>query len=123
MLSARAVALCAALVACRNDSDPGFEIVRVPLSAYAAPDASTRADSDAGAAGPGEPEPVVLCITPASKGDDDENSDDDTDCAATHHGRAYDSHATDRHRKKDGEEHVCCYRRGRSPRSRRDEDE
>ena len=107
----RAVALCVALVACRNDADPGFDIVRVPLSAYAAPDASVQPDAEADAA-PSESQPIVLCIQPQTPDDDS-----DSDCADTYQGRSYDEKATARHRRKDGEEHVCCYRRGRTPRS------
>ena len=110
----RGVVLCAALVACRNDSDPGFEIVRVPLSAYATPDASAPPDGGT-ESGPSESEPIIVCIQPQS-------DDDDSDCADSYHGRSYDEKATERHRRKDGEEHVCCYRRGRTPRSHEEEE-
>ena len=111
----RAVVLCAALVACRNDTDPGFEIVRVPQSAYAMPDASAPPDA-AVESGASESEPIVVCIQPQSE------NDDDSDCADSYHGRSYDTKATERHRRKDGEEHVCCYRRGRTPRSHEDQE-
>ena len=116
MLSARAIVPCAALAlfGCHNDEGPGFEIVRVPLSAYASPDGGARSDgavaqtADAGAG------PIVLCVAPkqSSDSDDDESSSDD--CADHYEGRRYDEKATTRHRNK-GEEGVCCYRRGRFP--------
>ena len=101
----RIVFACALALACHDD-DPGFEIVRVPMSAYAMPEAGAQTDAaraertaDASAG------PLVLCLP---------KSDDD-DCPPAHEGRAYDEHVTTRHRNKG--EGVCCYRRGRVPQS------
>ena len=95
---------CALALAC-HDEDPGFEIVRVPMSAYAMPDAGAQTDAaskeHAGDAAAG---PLVVCVP---------KSDDEDDCPPVHEGRAYDEHVTTRH---DGKgESVCCYRRGRLP--------
>lgn len=114
MLSRAALAIL--LVACHNDADPGFEVVRVPASAYTAPDAGARDGATIFAAGDGGAEPLVLCIKPPKK--DDDESDD---CAKRLEGRVYDERATTRHRHK-GEEDVCCYRRGRLPAGETEED-
>ena len=106
------------LVACRDASDPGFEIVKVPLSAYAAADASVKGEGGV-ALGRDAGDPVVLCVKPEKK-DDEESSED---CASEYQGRSYDEKATKRHRDKDDESDVCCYRKGRVPhRVERDED-
>jgi hypothetical protein len=106
MLTLRAVtfATTLAVVACRKDADPGFEIVSVPLSAYATPDAAGDGDGAASDLDDGGHEPFVLCITP-EKGD----ADDDEDCPPRYRRRIYDGHVTQRHRNK-GESDVCCYR-------------
>ena len=103
MLTRRALVVAVAMVACRHDRDPGFDIVRVPLSAYASPDAG--AGDAASLGGDGGPEPFVVCVKP-------EKSDDDDDCPPEYHGRRYDAHVTERHHNK-GESDVCCYRQGR----------
>lgn len=100
-------------VACRDTSDPGFEIVKVPLSAYASPDASAK-DEGGEASKPDGGDPVVLCIQKPEKQEGDESSDED--CPSEYHGRNYDEKATTRHRAKDDESNVCCYRKGRVPR-------
>ena len=113
MLTQRLAALAVLAIACRDTRDPGFEIVRVPQSAYAAPpDAGTSeasvATSDAGA------DPVVLCVSRPesdSKDDDEESSDD---CPKEYHGRHYDERSTSRHRAKGDDPSVCCYRKGRA---------
>jgi hypothetical protein len=123
MLTRAAVLAAFLLVACR-DGDPGFEIVKVPMSAYATTDASTKtdgaiADNDARA------DPMVLCISKETDGksDDDKGDDGKTDeetnsdnCANTYRGRAYDEKATARHRAKGDDSTVCCYRKGHVPR-------
>jgi hypothetical protein len=117
MLTWRFVAFACFVIGCRDASDPGFEIVRVPQSAYLAPDAAPKLDAapvatttDAG------PEPLVLCI---SRQDTGEESDE---CPDEHEGRHYDEKATARHRSKGDDSTVCCYRKGRVPRSTRDEE-
>lgn len=106
---------CTALlfVACRDTSDPGFEIVKVPLSAYAAVDASAKGDAAVASEHDGG-DPVVLCIQKPEPQEGDEPSGED--CASEYHGRSYDEKATTRHRAKDDESNVCCYRKGRVPR-------
>lgn len=111
----RALVLACLACGCHND-DPGFDIVKVPLSAYAARDASTDAHGDAHAdAGR---DLIVICIEkPEEKKEDDEKKDDDEekaedDCPTTYQDRSYDEKATARHHKNDGEGNVCCYRRG-----------
>jgi hypothetical protein len=104
----RAIFAAIVLVACRDTSDPGFEIVQVPRSAYATVDASV--DAEGGVAARDGGEPVMLCIPkPEEKkeGDDDESSD----CPSEYEGRTYDEKATTRHRAKDDEGNVCCYRK------------
>ena len=123
------VAICAlALVACRDTSDPGFEIVKVPLSAYASADASVKGEG--GVASEAGPDPFVLCISKGTDGktDEDDNGDgksDDNDegCANEWHGRSYDDKATARHRAKGDDTTVCCYRKGRVPHRERAEEE
>jgi hypothetical protein len=102
----RAIFAAVVLVACRDTADPGFEIVKVPLSAYATTDASAKGEGGL-ASGRDGGDPIVLCI----KRDDDESSD----CATEYQDRAYDEKATTRHRAKDDESNVCCYRKGRVP--------
>ena len=117
MLIRFALASLVLFVACR-DSDPGFEIVKVPLSAYAAADASVKGEGGVAGRDAGG-DPVVLCVKPEKK-DDEESSED---CASEYQGRSYDEKATKRHRDKDDESDVCCYRKGRVPRRvERDED-
>ena len=101
------------LVACRDTNDPGFEIVKVPLSAYAAADASAKGEGGV-AAGRDGGDPVVLCVPKPEKQEGDESSDDD--CPSEYQGRSYDEKVTTRHRAKDDESNVCCYRKGRVPR-------
>jgi hypothetical protein len=98
------------LVASCDSSDPGFDIVKVPLSAYASPDASAKVDG-AVAVGRDAGDPIVLCIPKPEKKDDEESNDDD--CPNEYQGRSYDEKATTRHRAKDDESNVCCYRKGR----------
>ena len=102
----RAACMALLFVACRDTSDPGFEIVKVPLSAYASPDASAKGDGGVVAERDGG-DPVVLCIP---------KPDDEEDCPSEYAGRSYDEKATTRHRAKDDESNVCCYRKGRVPR-------
>ena len=99
------------LVACRDTSDPGFEIVKVPLSAYAAVDASAKSDAGVASRRDGG-DPVVLCIPKSETRADDESSSDE-DCPSEYEDRSYDEKATTRHRQKDDESNVCCYRKGR----------
>ena len=109
----RSTLMALALVACRDTSDPGFEIVKVPLSAYASADASAQGEGGL-ATGRDGGDPVVLCVPKPEKKDDDESSDED--CPSEYQGRSYDEKATTRHRAKDDESNVCCYRKGRVPR-------
>jgi hypothetical protein len=111
MLTRFAFVVALVLVACRDSSDPGFEIVKVPLSAYAATDASAKGEGGVAIARDGG-DPVVLCIPKPEKKDDDESED----CPSEYQGRSYDEKATTRHRAKDDESEVCCYRKGRVPR-------
>ncbi len=114
MLRSFAVAaLC--VCACHNDSDRGFDIVKVPLSAYAAPDASVRGDAGADAHVDAGHNLIVVCIDkPESKGDDDNNEGEKADdgCPSRWQDRNYDEKATERHHNS-GEANACCYRRGR----------
>ncbi len=110
------VALFSAWVGCQG-TDPGFDVVRVPATAYASADASASRDGGALAQGrDGGREPIVVCIPELSEPtEDDKVSSDFGSCLLHHEGRTFDSHATERHRKKDDESQVCCYRRGRVP--------
>jgi hypothetical protein len=57
---------------------------------------------------------IVVCIPElADPSEDDKVSTEYTSCLLTHEGRSFDTRATERHRKKDDESQVCCYRRGR----------
>ena len=101
------------LVACR-DGDPGFEVVKVPLSAYASPDGSLKNDAGETVTSDAGPDPMVLCVPkPETKEDEETNSDD---CPTEYQNRAYDEKATARHRKVGDDSTVCCYRKGRLPR-------
>jgi hypothetical protein len=106
------------VVACRDTSDPGFEIVKVPLSAYAAADASVAGEGGALARDGGDP--IMLCVPKPEKKEDDDESED---CPSEYQGRSYDEKATTRHRAKDDESTVCCYRKGRVPRREHGEEE
>ncbi len=107
MLKRAAIVFACALALACHDDDPGFEIVRVPMSAYAMPDAGAQTDAaHAGHEADAAAGPLVSCVP---------KSDDDDDCPAAHEGRVYDEHVTTRHRNKG--EGVCCYRRGRVPQS------
>ncbi len=103
----RAIIAALALVACRDTNDPGFEIVKVPLSAYATTDAS--AVDEAGVAARDGGDPLVLCVPKSEEKKDDD--DESSDCASELEGRSYDEKATTRHRAKDDETNVCCYRK------------
>lgn len=110
----RVACMALVFVACRDTRDPGFEIVKVPLSAYAAVDASAKSDAGGVASARDGGDPVVLCVPKPEKQEGDESSDDD--CPSEYQGRNYDEKATTRHRAKDDESDVCCYRKGRVPR-------
>jgi hypothetical protein len=107
----RAMIVAMVLVACRDTSDPGFEIVKVPRTAYASPDASATGEGGVATGRDGGGDPVVLCVPKPEKQEGDESSDDD--CPSAYQGRSYDEKATTRHRAKDDESTVCCYRKGR----------
>ena len=94
--------------------DLGFDLVRVPATAYltndggaaaSAPDAGDGGRADAAAA-------LVQCFPVPSEDDGDfEASDDFTDCPAAHGDDAIDVPSTQARRDKGDE--VCCYRKGR----------
>ena len=111
----RVVFAAALLVACR-DGDPGFEIVKVPASAYG--DAGPRGEGGAIASGEGGHDPVVLCIP---KPEGESRDEESNDCPNEYENRSYDEKATARHRQKDDESNVCCYRKGRPARRAPDE--
>lgn len=117
MLTRRFVAIAFAAVGCRDASDPGFEIVRVPQSAYAAFDGGAKPDAAPVAKGDAGPEPFVVCISRQDTGDESE------ECPDEYEGRHYDEKTTARHRSKGDDSTVCCYRKGRVPRSKSDDDE
>ena len=108
----KGIALVLIVASCRDD-DPGFEIVRVPQSAYVtAPDAGAQLDGDA-AAGDAGLGPLYICIPQLDEpGEGDEVSEDYPSCKLEHEGRKFDKRITERHRNKD-ESEVCCYRRTR----------
>ena len=109
MLTRSLLLAALALVACRDTSDPGFDIVKVPLSAYASTDASVKGEGGVASRDGGDP--VVLCVPKPS-----ENDESSEDCPSEYQGRSYDEKATTRHRAKDDESNVCCFRKGRVPR-------
>ena len=105
--------LAASLFGCPS-RDPGFDLIRVPESAYLAFDGGPdAARSDAGDAGrPDAGTALVQCYpVPPDFDGDFQASDDFTDCPATHDGDAIDVPTTQRHRDKD--EAMCCYRHGK----------
>jgi hypothetical protein len=120
MLTRRLAALAVLALACHESNDLGFEIVRVPLSAYATADggrpdaAAAQVTKDAGA------DPLVLCI-PRSEADSKDDEEESSDCPSEYPGRHYDEKATTRHRSKGDDSTVCCYRKGRAPTPRDDE--
>jgi hypothetical protein len=116
MLIWRFAAVACLAVGCRDASDPGFEIVRVPQSAYAAPDAATKNASPLATADAG-PDPVVLCVS-----HQDSDDEQQSECPDEYQGRHYDEKTTTRHRSRGDDATVCCYRKGRVPRSTHDED-
>jgi hypothetical protein len=112
---AATVALAAGIAlatGCRHE-DPGFEIVRVPRSAYVMPDAgktdaSPSHDSDAGVG------PLIVCVPRGKAATEDDEQEDSDECPPHWDGRNYDPRVTTRHHDR-GENDVCCYRRGRLP--------
>ncbi len=108
------IALVAAAIGCRG-RDPGFDITRVPESAYASRDGG-RSDAESDAAADARAS-IVMCIPEVDSSDDSKESQEMAEgfekCPQKYEGRTFDPHATERHRKKDGESEVCCYRRGR----------
>jgi len=100
--------------------DLGFDLVRVPATAYlttdggaaaSVPDGGDGGRSDAAAA-------LVQCFPVPSDDDGDfEASDDFTDCPAAHGDDAIDVPTTQARRDKGDE--VCCYRKGRKAHSKR----
>ena len=106
MLSLRLAIVCAAVIGCHGD-DPGFDVVRVPRTAYAAPDAGVHVDSGQGDAH----EVMVVCIQELHDPGDEEMAQDYPSCPVKHEDRSFDERATERHRKRDDENTVCCYRR------------
>ncbi len=111
MLTRFAPLVACVMLGCPN-SDPGFDVVRVPETAYLTPDAShgdggRTLTRDAGSL------PLIVCIPELEEpGEEDKVATDYTSCPLEHEGRNFDSKATERHRKKDDESAVCCYRRG-----------
>jgi hypothetical protein len=104
----------AALLAGCHNEDPGFDVVRVPMSAYASPDAAS--DGDTGPAPDdtrdGGREPIIVCVPEISEpGESEDVSHEFPSCLMKHEGRTFDARATERHRKKDDDSEVCCYRR------------
>lgn len=97
--------------------DLGFDLVRVPTTAYLAFDGGPRAGGPDGGDG-GRPDAagaLVQCFpVPPDDDGDFEASDDFTDCPASRGDDAIDVPTTQRHRDRD--EAVCCYRHGRRPR-------
>ncbi len=113
MLTRHLAAVAVLALACHQSNDPGFEIVRVPLSAYASadggkPDAAVQATNDASAA-----DPVVLCV-PRPDSDSKDDDEDSSDCPNEYLDRHYDEKATTRHRSKENDSTLCCYRKGRA---------
>ena len=106
--------LAASLFGCPS-RDLGFDLVRVPASAYLALDGGTDAGRpDGGDAGrPDAAGALVLCF-PVPADDDFEASDDFSDCPASHGDDAIDAPTTQRHRDRD--EALCCYRHGKKVR-------
>jgi hypothetical protein len=95
---------------CHGD-DPGFDLVHVPQSAYVMPkDAASEAEAAASSGDGGNP--VIVCIKELEEaGEDGKVSTDYPTCMLEYEGRRFDSRVTERHRKKDDESEVCCYRR------------
>lgn len=94
--------------------DPGFDLVRVPASAYlpfdGGPDALGADGGDAGRVD-AAPATAVQCFPVPDQDDGDfEPSEDFADCPATHLTDALDPRITQQHRDKG--EAVCCYRKG-----------
>ena len=76
------------------------------------PDASAQGDGGV-ASGRDSGDPVAVCVPKPEKKENEKTNDHD---CATSTRRSYDEKATKRHRAKDDESEVCCYRKGRVPR-------
>ena len=108
MLS-RYVFACAVALGCHGD-DPGFDVVRVPKTAYVSADASARTAPGQVDAAADAHEGLVVCV-PESSDPGDETAEDYPHCPLKYEDRSFDVRATERHRKRDDESAVCCYRR------------
>ena len=97
--------------------DPGFDLIRVPESAYLTLDGGRgEGGADGGDGGKTDGSgPPAQCF-PVPEDGDFEADDDFPDCPAAHEGDAIDPQGTQRHR--DKSELLCCYRRGRKVRPR-----
>jgi hypothetical protein len=96
---------------CRGN-DPGFDVVRVPATAYASLDGGSSEGGDAGEGGAPSSAMIVCVAAPTEHGDDEEMSSDYDDCPLKRGERTLDEHVTKRHRDKD-DQTACCYRKGR----------
>lgn len=111
--------LAASLFGC-PPRDPGFDLVRVPASAYLALDgAAGEGGVDAGDGGRADGGSGLGLCMPVPDEDDFEASDDFADCPAQHGDDELDVPTTRRHRDKD--EALCCYRHTRKVRPRNEE--
>lgn len=91
--------------------DPGFDLVRVPESAYLVLDGGPReGGATGGDGGKTDGGPATAQCFPVPEEGDFEADDDFSDCPASHGGDVIDPQATRRHR--DRGEELCCYRRG-----------
>jgi len=105
------------VAACGGQEQPGFDIVRLPQTAYMpAPDAAASPDSGPPDAGPrpaGSFRPVIppLCFAPPTKppSEDDSAGDPYPECLGYRTGNQYlDRERTERVRGK-VQKPVCCY--------------
>ena len=97
--------------------DPGFDLIRVPETAYLTLDGGLKeGGGDGGDGGKSDGGAALAQCFPVPEEGDFEADDDFPDCPASHDGDAIDPQGTQRHR--DKSEALCCYRHGRKVRSR-----
>jgi hypothetical protein len=110
------IAVLAVMAACRAEEQPGFDIVRVPQTAYLTPDAAVAPDAGAPEAGTREggafrPSIPPLCFVPPPRAPSEDESVGEPypECAQYRNGSQYfDKDRTDRAREK-AKKPLCCY--------------
>jgi hypothetical protein len=110
----RAILAVLIVAACRGQEQPGFDIVRVPQTAYLTPDAAPAPDAGAPDAsgregGTFRPSIPPLCFTPPPKTPtEDEAVEAFPECTQYHAQQYFDEDRTKRAREK-AQKPLCCY--------------